>query len=309
MKKIGRGIVFLFVAVFLVTGISIRSKADMIAEPEKNDFYKNHASDCQYYGAEYYINGLEGYCKFYNSPEGKDVVAIAVNQQKFYGCFTYKDREGKIWAAANIKINKEKRMVNFITQGAEIISGWVPMEEIAPVHKETIFYQEYKEKFTDYNGEFDKYKVKNQVYIWEYPGSSDYSEILNKEAMTKRGISFPYYLSEVFVDEEGVTWGRLSGYPSKEEATWICISDPENIEHKVRKIEEPFPNQPKEPDSEVVSDKVVASKPIATNTVEGETATNSGDNTIIAIALLEGVLLITIIVLVLIRILYKKKEN
>lgn len=307
-KKILMGRVLVFIiGLLLFMSMAKTSKADEIMEPQGNSFYVQHRDECLHDDETYYVNAKEGYIKIYDDPTGKNVIATEKNEGKIHIYFTYEDKKGKSWGIADIKIDGENKVVTDIDADGTYISGWVAIEELTPIYSEATFYSKYKDQFKEYNGEFKIDQIKKEVYLWEYPGSQEYEDILSSRFLKENEGEIASYMKEVFLDEEGLTWVKVNSFYKM--TGWICTDDPENASPKARAIPKPSFYPIKEADTDIISSTAEANEPISTDGAATEPITEDGNSIVVVIGLLAGAVVLTILITILIKVLYQKKED
>ncbi len=196
----------------------LRVNADAIWEPS-DDFYWNHAQECEYVGTDYLTNGKDGYVNLYKEPGSDEIVATIKNGKRFYVGFSWTDKEKQVWAVMSLW--------NFTPEEGEMIAeenmdAWLPMENLARLYNEADFRADYGDTFEEYTDEMEGYEVKNVVYLWEYPGSEKSNGWIK---MYEGAENAPDYDS-LYTDPDGRRWTHIGYYYGN--GGWICIDDPEN---------------------------------------------------------------------------------
>ncbi len=220
---IGYGsIVFLIILTLII--LPQKAYADIIFTPEGDNFYDKHQNECEIVARSYVMNGKEGSVKLFESPLSKKVVTKLPNETVAFISVSFEDKNEVLWGSVEI--------FNQLGENRENVHGWVKMKELQLVYDNEAFCEEHKKEFKKYNGEFDHYEIKDlikdQIVLWEYPGSANTHGKLNKldplhkiaciyEDVNKR--VWGYY---VYADGNTVGYGNKSG-------VWICISDPTNL--------------------------------------------------------------------------------
>lgn len=202
-----------------------QAKADVIIEP-RDEFYSEHHEETEYTGRRTYIaNGEEGYVTLYESPLSKNVLKYLTNGEEAVIGFVYYDKSNCEWGCI-------EDFSGNVTQ-----SGWVHMSEMSVIYDNYSFIEEYREEFTDYQGELDGYVMKDHIYFYTYPNSGEVSATLYE-------LNEDISVSETYLDENNRLWGKVDYYYGNR--GWICISEPENDKlpaMEVRDIEIITPKQ------------------------------------------------------------------
>ncbi len=196
----------------------LRVNADLIWEPS-DDFYWNHAQECEYVGTDYLTNGKEGYVNLYKEPGSDKVVATIKNGRRFYVGFSWTDKDDKVWAVMSLW--------NFVPEEGEMIAeenmdAWLPMEDLARLYNEADFRADYEDTFEEYTDEMAGYEIKEAIYLWEYPGSMKSNGWIQRYENTANE---PVYDS-LYTDPDGRRWTHIGYY--RGQGGWLCIDDPEN---------------------------------------------------------------------------------
>lgn len=219
-NKITFGVILL-VMFMANTGVAL---GDLIFTP-KDEFYKKHENECEYVSKNYIINGQKGSAKIYENPQSKVVVAEILNGIQAYISVSYQDKNETLWGRIeyyeDTLLNQHKK------------DGWIKMSDLQQVYDNQTFYEEHAKEFKKYNGEFDHFEIKDivkeQIILWEYPGSESIRE--------KRSFLDPLRsISYTYKDSMDRLWGYYSltekgndGEHKGYSALWICISDPTNM--------------------------------------------------------------------------------
>lgn len=213
----------------MLLALSAPAYADVMWEPSGNSFYDRHREQCEYESRSYYANGREGFVTLLDAPNGSMVRAQFENGEKLHIYFIYSGSWG---------------LAAYWTDGKET-SGWVPMAELELVYDYISFAEEYGERITPYNGEFADYAGDAaEVNFYEYPGApgiymtwemdGDW-HVLDNLTGTAENDS---YISSVFVDEDGRTWGFVNYMYGRLNA-WFCLDEPDGTDFPVREVSAP----------------------------------------------------------------------
>ncbi len=222
MKRLLR----LSLTVLLLLALVPAAGADVIWEPQ-NSFYDTHRDQCEYVGRGYYANGREGFITLWEAPEGDRFTAQYENGQELTLYYRYRD-----WGC-----------LSRWEDGREV-SGWVPLSDLVLVYDHISFAEEYD--IRPYAGEFAGYAGGAQsVHFYEYPGAPEvkYTWALDDpswdvlDRLTGAG-GESSYISSVFVDEEGLTWGYVS-YLFGRLNGWFCLDRPDGTDFPLRDITQP----------------------------------------------------------------------
>lgn len=228
-----------FSALSLLTllALSVPAYADIMWEPDNNVFYDRHRDQCEYENRGYYANGPEGFVTLWDAPNGSAVRAQFENGEKLWVYHIY---EGT-WA-----------LTAYWTDGKET-SGWVPMSGLALVYDYRCFAEEYADRITPYDGQFADYAGDAEVVnFYEYPGAPEVKQdwetggqwhVLENLTGTAEGGS---YISSIFVDEDGRTWGYVN-YMYGHLNAWFCLDQPDGTGFPVREVAAPDLIPPQSP--------------------------------------------------------------
>ena len=210
--------------------------ADMLWEPPDNDFYAKHYEECESVVRTFYANGPEGFVTLWDAPGGSSVQAQYENGTALMVYWRYQD-----WGC----------ITTWDSRG-DSIDGWVPMDQLALIYDGQAFAEEYADFITDYNGEFADYAGDPEyINFYAYPGAPELRE--RREAggdwhvldnLTGRG-GEDSYISQIFVDEDGRTWGYVAYMYGRLNA-WFCLDEPDGRDFPVRAVPETYltPAQP-----------------------------------------------------------------
>ena len=206
-----------FLTLLALFALAAPASADVMWEPSGNSFYDRHQDQCEYENRSYYANGAEGFVTLWDAPNGSAVRAQFENGEKLRVYFIYEDS----WA-----------LCAFWTDGRET-SGWTPMSSLELVYDYICFAEEYADRITAYNGEFADYSGDAEaVNFFEYPGAPSVNtswetggewHVLDNLTGTADS---PSYISSIFVDENGRTWGYVS-YMYGHLNSWFCLDEPD----------------------------------------------------------------------------------
>ena len=220
----------ILLALLLAAALTPSARADILWEPSANYFYERHRSQCAYENRGYRANGPEGFVTLLDAPGGSQVRSQFKNGEKLWIYYLY---DGGAWGLAA-----------YGEDGREI-SGWVPMESLSLVYDFQSFQEEYGARITPYGGEFADYQgTPAAVNFFEYPGAAEVKQrwetggqwrVLENLTGTAEADS---YISSVFVDEEGRTWGFV-GYMYGRLNGWFCLDQPDGEDFPLREVDQP----------------------------------------------------------------------
>lgn len=221
-------------SLLMLLALAAPAYADIVWEPQDNQFYKQHG--CTYENRSYYANGPEGFVTVWDAPGGVVVQAQYQNGEVLWVGYTWQE-----WA-----------LISRWEDGTEI-TGWVPMAELSLIYDYLSFQEEYAERVRPYSGEFADYAGDAaEVNFYEYPGAAEIKQawetdgdwhVLDNLTGTAENDS---YISKVFTDEDGRTWGYV-GYMYGRLNAWFCLDEPDGTDFPVREVSEPEITVPQTP--------------------------------------------------------------
>ncbi|WP_167956099.1 hypothetical protein [Anaerosporobacter faecicola] len=242
-KRMGSVLLLLGLLLITIFNENKRIKADVIWEPE-DDFYREHTDECTYVNRSYTSNGEKGYIIVYRSPIQNKKIDALINGSTLHVSFSY-DKDGEIWGVINYDKKGDDTVEPAYAGGT---TGWVRLEELNVVYDEISFREDHTGQIQSYSGDFDTYEIKEQIYIWTYPGSG---EALNKiDKTTWDNKENAPNLSECYTDEDGREWGYVGYYYGM--GGWICISDPENEKLPIKQHAKEEEFTPVEPPKDIL---------------------------------------------------------
>ncbi|MDE7219037.1 MAG: hypothetical protein K2O45_05380 [Oscillospiraceae bacterium] len=214
--------------VLILLTLAAPARADILWEPD-NNFYEKHRGECTYIGRSYYANGPEGFVTLYNAPNGSIIEAQYQNGYALPVYYQYKD-----WACITV----------FGDEGE--INGWTKLSDLSLIYDHISFEEEYADRITEYNGEFADYAGDaEEVNFYEYPGAPRVSQSFNIAEFSKHmgnilknltgTADSPSYISSIFVDENGLTWGYVN-YMYGRLNSWFCLDKPDGTGFPVREV-------------------------------------------------------------------------
>lgn len=215
----------LLLALAMLLPLVRTARADLLWEPS-NRFYQEHV--CSYLGRAFYANGPDGFVTLLDAPDGGTVEAQYANGAQLWVYWTYGD-----WGCVTVWEDRDH------------VDGWVPMDQLRLIYDYLSFAEEYAGEIQDYGGQFADFDGQiSQVTFFAYPGAPQSQTTLLAEhipdlveRLTGSG-GEPSYISQIFVDEEGLTWGFVSYLYGRLNA-WFCLDDPDGADFPVRAVEEP----------------------------------------------------------------------
>lgn len=214
MKKM-LSLSLIFISLMMMLAVPMKASADMIIEPE-DDFYKSHSDVCKLHERSYIVNGAKGYIAAYSSPQSSDIVCYIQNGKEVYISFTYKDSNGDLWG-----ITPDITDQDVVTQNLMKNNLWIPMTELELIYDNISFMADHQSNFHNYANEMKDYAIKDQVYLWTYPGSGK----ISGHFIT---IDENFSISYTYCDENQYLWGYVPYYYIQN--GWICMSAPESKE-------------------------------------------------------------------------------
>ena len=221
MKKVLR----VWMTAVLLLALSGTAFADVLWSPN-NSFFEKHHEECTYHGQKYFANGQDGFVTLWSEPDGGLVVDQFTNGFEMQVYWLYED-----WGCATV----------WGDEGT--VEGWVAMEELGKVYDYLTFEADYADRIAPYGGEFAAYAGDDpEVIFYEYPGSPvikrrmelamHNGSVLTNLTGSKDSNS---YISSVFVDENGLTWGYV-GYMYGQLRGWFCLDDPDGTNFPLRDV-------------------------------------------------------------------------
>lgn len=218
-------------ALLTLLALAAPAYADVMWEPSANSFYDRHRDQCAYENRGYYANGPEGFVTLWDAPNGGVVRSQFENGETLWVYFLYENS----WA-----------LTAYWTDGKEI-SGWMPLSDLEREYDYTCFAEEYADRITAYNGEFSDYDGDAEaVNFYEYPGAPEISQSWGRGAGSQWNVldnltgtpDSPSYISSIFVDEDGLTWGYVN-YMYGHLNSWFCLDQPDGTDFPVREVSVP----------------------------------------------------------------------
>ncbi len=220
-------------ALAMLLPLTAPAYADVMWEPNDNSFYYRHQYQCEYENRSYYANGREGFVTLWDAPDGSLVRSQFENGETLWVYFIYEDN----WALTACWVDGKET------------SGWVPMSDLERVYDFICFEEEYADRIAPYNGEFADFDGDVEaVNFYAYPGAPAVSQSFDLAEMSKHGDSIldnltgtaeaPSYISSIFVDEDGRTWGYVN-YMYGHLNSWFCLDEPDGTDFPVREVDAP----------------------------------------------------------------------
>ncbi len=196
MKTVCGWLLFLFA--FMQMFVS--AKADLVVLPD-DDFFLSHEAECESNPHYYLTDGPEGEVVLYKNPESDKEIDSFENGTKLFIRYTYKDSRGIMWGFVDADRN----------------SGWLPMEYMNQIYDSAQFKKDNMDKIKFKEGEFDISEIEGDIYIWDYPGSSN--NVIYEDGVT----TISYYA--IYEDEQGREWASI-GYYRVNKGCWLCLDEP-----------------------------------------------------------------------------------
>jgi|GEM_PF-3573994 len=249
-------------AALILTLLAPSAIADAITEP-RSDFYQSHYEACTYVGRTYVAAGYDGKVQLLTSPVNFTVVAEYENGTELWISFTWEDGEGYLWGAYD----------NYSADKGKV--GWLPMDDLTLKYDSAQFAEAHQNELLQNTG---LYPEGDRALVYTYPSSGEYQELT--EDRDYMPFSEAFSDSSLYIDEAGRSWVSISYYMGRRDG-WICVDDPLNETLNTGFVE---PGQS-------------AAQQRGASTIGGMngTAANRWQITLIAVALVALVLLITLL--------------
>lgn len=197
----------LFALLWVCLCSPVTALADVIYEP-MDDFYLEHAEQCEYHSRSYTAAGPNGNVTLYESPESAQVQGTAPNGQTLFVSYTYSDEDGILWG--------------FCENWETGLMGWAPMDYLALIYDGISFEEEFGEAFVSIERTLDGDDLTGKtVYFVEYPGSGAYIP-------AEMGQDGRPQFQTSYTDANGVEWVRC-GYYRGIKGYWINWNDPTSV--------------------------------------------------------------------------------
>ena len=217
----------LLLALLTLSALTAPAYADVMWEPD-NSFYRKHQDECTYIDRSFYANGPKGFVTLYSAPGGGIAAGQYQNGFTLHVYHQYQD-----WGCVTV----------FGDEGQT--DGWVPLSDLVLVYDYRCFEEEYADRIAPYSGQFADYAGDAEaVNFYEYPGAPEIRQSWETggqwhvlENLTGTADS-PSYISSVFVDEDGRTWGYVS-YMYGHLNSWFCLDQPDGTDFPVREVRSP----------------------------------------------------------------------
>ena len=120
-----------------------RVQADVLIEPYENNFYRRNSRQCVQMMRMFYTNGKNGYVYVSSEPGPGNRIYSYTNGVKLYIQYTY-DHNGEIWGVIETRSG---------SKDPELISGWIPMEQLRAVYDQISFTEDFGHEFYEYSAE------------------------------------------------------------------------------------------------------------------------------------------------------------
>jgi len=192
-------------------------QADLLLEPWNNNFYDRNKNRCVQMMRMFYTNGEDGYVYVSSEPGPGNRIHSYTNGVKVYIQYTY-DHNGEIWGVMETRTG---------SQDPELISGWIPMEQLRIVYDQTSFTEDFKHEFYTYTG--DPLPLENDLVIWEWPGSGNVKWVRQFDPRQAEIEESWLKSNTTYRDSEGREWVQIAYFYAHRD-NWICFSDPSNEE-------------------------------------------------------------------------------
>lgn len=216
MKKL---FCLLFSLLLSLSALTVGVSADVIYEPQGNDFYSLHSGSCLYLSRGYIANGSAGYITVYKSPDDNSAVGSYKNGSEFYVSYTYEDENGT-WGLVEYTLDDDGNPVAEYGDGK--LSGWLKLSEMLPAADEETFNDLHSDEY-NYDGLKADLAGLTSFALYTYPCSGDCTVM----DTANYDVSYLESYECTWQDAEGRTWGKI-GYFYGYKKGWVCVDDPEN---------------------------------------------------------------------------------
>lgn len=203
----------------LIFAFGVSAFADVIWEPENNDFFDEHREEMEYFNRSCYANGKSGYLEFFAEPNGK-TLGYAKNSEKFYISYTYVEN-GDTWGLAEYNAGDDGYFVNTDYSTTSSV-GYIKMADTMVVYDSQSFHEEHVTEFKTAGIDVSGLIGKTGVIFWTYPHSGE-------QVTSGTEIDDGFVPQYSYTDSEGLEWVNCSYYRGIRNA-WICLSDPTSTE-------------------------------------------------------------------------------
>lgn len=201
MKKF----LFTAAAVLMCAGMGTAVGADVIYEPVDSFFDSNYNDITRPYGNDGRKYTLTAETKVFDDPNGNQTGKLSAGISPSIQLY-YTDKNGAEWGGY-YDFNGEDTLL------------WISLNGLEAVYDNFAFTEEHKDEITAVkSGEFDSLREDGTIYLWKYPGSSEYI------AMEKHPEDFGSYVSSVYTDEFGDKWGYVNYIWGNK--GWFYLTDP-----------------------------------------------------------------------------------
>lgn len=209
-----RRAMILLLCALMAGALALPAAADLVWEPHGNSFYEHHREECSYLGRNFLANGSAGYVTLHAAPGGAMQVMNLPNRTQIYVGYTWEEK-GMYWAVTELS-----------TQDAAGTrtrhSGWVPLDDLAPVYDGISFEEDHGAEFAEYDGSGDGL---TSVCLYTYPGGIYCGELKENRAY----LPFAETFHNLYTDSEGRRWSYVGYYMGRHNA-WACLDDPDSDE-------------------------------------------------------------------------------
>lgn len=196
MKKIA----LILVAMLVMTFVGAFAAADVIIPPD-NDFYEEHADECEYLDRNYLTMGE---LNLLISPESEIKQTACPNFEQLHVQYTYTDDNNVVWGLA--------------VDGYQESLGWFRLTDAVLKYDNISFMEEYDSRISEYTESTPTFD-NDEVLFYTYPNSGEYNQ--------GRSTSDAVY-EYVFVDDAGLAWIYTPYFQLQE--GWVCVEDPMNAQ-------------------------------------------------------------------------------
>ncbi len=207
-RKMMKILLTLCTAFAMLLALALPTFADVIFEPDGDNFFNEHREECTHGASRgYLVNTADGYIKLYESPLSDKIVKTHPNGQHLWIEWTYTDATGTVWG---------------ITYHED---GWMRLSELSLIYDVYSFSEEHRAEFVPYvKGSFSlTASEETPVILYDYPGGALYGKNLAEQNLLD-------LFTDTYTDAEGRVWGHFEAYYMGRTNGWVCLSDPYNAE-------------------------------------------------------------------------------
>lgn len=190
----------------LLAGLLCPAWADVLWEPYDDSYYQAHQEACTVIDRVYVVPSGSS-LNVYRSPEDGTILAELSEGDRIYVNQSL-ETPGEVWA------------VGYPTEDYDT-QGWFRLGRLQLEYDTQQFEQDFRDTFTDYQGQLEGYQIQDTLYTWTYPGSGVQDRAFPGEDFD--AASFP--CQYVYTDPQGGQWGYVGYYMGS--CGWVYLEDPE----------------------------------------------------------------------------------